>query len=156
MIQRFSTVPVTILEGHILFNHAPFYSVCHPKLRFFLTLDEAECQKRRALRVYDPPNPPGFFDQVVWPHYLLRLKEVQKLEGINYLDAGKTPLLDLYRRILGSITEQLESVLHRKTEQDGKEEEGRLGVEAKIRGKITERSKINLELAEPNLVATPS
>ena len=108
LVERFSHIHLVLMEGHILFNHPPFYNLCN--LRYFLTLDEKECRHRRRFRNYDPPNPPGFFDKVVWPAYLERLNDVKSLPRIQYYDAGATPLLDIYHDILACVTNKLEAV----------------------------------------------
>lgn len=41
--------------------------MCHHKL--FFTLTREECWARRSIRTYDPPDVPGYFEQVVWPEY---------------------------------------------------------------------------------------
>merc|ERR1712029_1104410 len=55
------------LEGILLFNHPGIYD--HSNLRFFLKVTKETCSERRSERDYDPPDPPTYFDQVVWPYY---------------------------------------------------------------------------------------
>ena len=57
-------------------------------LRFFLTLTRETCWDRRQKRSYDPPDPPGYFDKVAWPHYLKNLAEIREKAAITYLDGG--------------------------------------------------------------------
>jgi len=108
---RYSSTPITLLEGHILFNHPPLRSLCD--LKFFLTLDEEECRRRRLERVYDPPNPPGFFDAAVWPAYLKRLEEVRQSNPpgtITFIDAKTTPLEQIFYQVLSEILVSLKTL----------------------------------------------
>ena len=42
-----------------------------------ITLSDYDtCLARRLLRVYDPPDPPAYFQKVVWPCYEANKKEV--------------------------------------------------------------------------------
>ncbi len=60
--------PLLFVDGISLFSHAPTSALFH--LRYFLTLGESECRRRRSLRTdYDPADVPGYFDRVVWPAY---------------------------------------------------------------------------------------
>lgn len=68
--------PLLFVEGITLFNHLPTSRLCDVKL--FVTLDYESCWKRRQLRSYDPPDPPGYFEQVVWPCYLDNLDQLKK------------------------------------------------------------------------------
>lgn len=107
LTSRYASVPLTIIEGHIIFNHKPFYDLCD--LRFFFTLDREECQKRREQRVYDPPNPKGFFEKCVWPEYIKRLDDARNLSGIQYFDAKAIPLFDIYKYIFTKMTSTMEN-----------------------------------------------
>ncbi|XP_074604657.1 nicotinamide riboside kinase 1 isoform X2 [Brevipalpus obovatus] len=76
-----------MVEGHLLFNYA-FYTLPFD-YKFFLTLDERECSKRRAERVYIPADPEGYFDECIWPMYIQNKMEMEKLfDDIVYLDGG--------------------------------------------------------------------
>ncbi|ODN04694.1 Nicotinamide riboside kinase 1 [Orchesella cincta] len=106
---RFSRIPLTILEGHIVFSHPDFFRLCN--LKYFLTLNQDELFSRRRRRVYDPPNPPGYLEKYVWPAYVSRLEEIKELPGINYYDAKTVSLLDMYHQIKQSITLEMASMI---------------------------------------------
>ncbi|CAL8096374.1 unnamed protein product [Orchesella dallaii] len=106
---RFSRIPLTILEGHIVFSHPQFFRLCN--LKYFLRLDQAELFSRRRSRVYDPPNPPGYLEKYVWPAYVSRLEEIKELQGIHYFDAKSVPLVDIFHQIKQSITLEMASMI---------------------------------------------
>lgn len=58
---------ILIIEGFILFNDKKLANLCHHK--YFLTLTRDQCWARRSVRIYDPPDVPGYFDLCVWPEY---------------------------------------------------------------------------------------
>lgn len=82
-------VPILILDGITIFNDKPTSLLCD--VRYFCPLDRDECLARRNKRAYDPPDVPGYFEQVVWPQYLVNLSGVERLHPmekneIRYLD----------------------------------------------------------------------
>jgi len=101
LVKDFSRIPLTILEGHILFDHPSIYGLCSH--RYFLTLDQNELFSRRRRRVYNPPNPPGYLEKYVWPAYVSRLMDIKDLPDIQYYNAEAVPLLDMYQQIRQSI-----------------------------------------------------
>ncbi|KAF6126044.1 nicotinamide riboside kinase 1 [Phyllostomus discolor] len=74
-------VPILIIEGFLLFNY--------------------------NTRVYQPPDPPGYFDGHVWPMYL---KHRQEMEGITweivYLDGTKSEE-DLFSQVYEDLRQEL-------------------------------------------------
>ncbi|XP_077200891.1 nicotinamide riboside kinase 1 isoform X2 [Paroedura picta] len=61
-----------------------------------------------STRVYNPPDPPGYFDGHVWPMYLKHKGEMEENEtDIVYLD-GTQLQDDLCSRIYSDIIEELE------------------------------------------------
>lgn len=125
MISRFSKIPLTIIEGHIIFNHPPFYQLCG--LKYFLTLDQEELFARRRRRVYDPPNPPGYLEKYVWPAYVSRLEEARKLSGIKYYDAKTVPLFNMYQQIRQDVALGMANILSpRATVPDSSQDDHKL------------------------------
>lgn len=83
---------VLIVEGFLIFDYKPISDLCN--LKYFLTLTKAECWNRRALRVYDPPDVPGYFDEIVWPEYLKHKDEVTNnkdlFKSIKFFDGTQS------------------------------------------------------------------
>ncbi|VDM62862.1 unnamed protein product [Angiostrongylus costaricensis] len=56
----------------------------------FLTLDQSTCRRRRSNRKYDPPDVPGYFEEVAWPAYQQHLQKALALARedchISFLD----------------------------------------------------------------------
>ncbi|KHN86706.1 Nicotinamide riboside kinase 1, partial [Toxocara canis] len=67
-----------IVEGNML---TELRTVCSLANRiFFLTLDRKTCLERRIQRIdYDPPDEPGYFEQVVWPAYQQHLSNALEM-----------------------------------------------------------------------------
>lgn len=76
---------VLIVEGFSIFNYKPIEALCD--LKYYLTLEKNECELRRAKRVYEPPDCPGYFELCVWPEYLKLVAEVQQtVSDVKYFD----------------------------------------------------------------------
>lgn len=67
---------VLLIEGFLIFNHRTVCEWC--QLRFDVRITYEECQRRRATRRYNPPNPPGYFETFIWPFYQQHLKEYEE------------------------------------------------------------------------------
>ncbi|XP_067121384.1 nicotinamide riboside kinase 1 [Centruroides vittatus] len=87
-----------IIDGHLIFNYEPLEKLFHKK--FFLTLSKEECWERRRVRVYNPPDPPGYFDICVWPMYLKNKQEMaEKVNDIVYLN-GSEDKNELFKKVI--------------------------------------------------------
>ena len=98
---------VIIVEGHLVLNFPPLVELFDATI--FITLSRDLAQKRRLTRTYDPPDGPGYFENVVWPGYLLILEEVRRNSNIKplFLDAADpekcyTAVEDVVKKCLSS------------------------------------------------------
>ncbi|ELW58800.1 Nicotinamide riboside kinase 1 [Tupaia chinensis] len=74
-------IPILIIEGFLLFNY--------------------------NTRVYEPPDPPGYFDGHVWPMYLKHRREVEDITWeIVYLDGTKSEE-DLFSQVYEDLIQEL-------------------------------------------------
>lgn len=64
-------------------NTRPIADICHEK--FFIDLDKETVLSRRIHRNYIPADPPGYFDQCVWPMYIKNKKELKNQRDISKL-----------------------------------------------------------------------
>ncbi|KAF6768184.1 hypothetical protein AHF37_05886, partial [Paragonimus kellicotti] len=69
---------ILIIEGILIFECSALRQLMD--LRIFLTLDYETMVARRKLRDYDPADPPGYFDQYVWPSYTKILNNLSKID----------------------------------------------------------------------------
>lgn len=85
---KIRNVKVLIIEGFCIFNYKAIAGLCDVK--YFFTLSEEECYRRRMKRVYEPPDCPGYFEQCAWPEYLRILEEVRNtVKDVVYFDGAK-------------------------------------------------------------------
>lgn len=94
---------VLLLDGYVLFGNTQLAGLCD--LRYFLTLTREQCWKRRRTRVYDPPDPPGYFDLCVWPMYEAHLKYVcESVPNTIFLDGMEDHFPTVYREVVAAST----------------------------------------------------
>ena len=109
--QTFLNFPqVIIVDGILVLNHPEIVDQCD--LKFFLTLDFETCLKRRDLRTYDPPDVPGYFEKIVYPHYVKNLESMKNLDSgdkILYLD-GANDIMTNFKIILSEIIKKSEKI----------------------------------------------
>lgn len=87
---------VLLIEGFLIYNHAEVRARC--ELRFEVRIPREECRRRRAAgRQYNPPNPPAYFDEILWPHYERNALEYAGDGGLVVLDGllPEAQLLDV-------------------------------------------------------------
>ncbi|KAI5716288.1 hypothetical protein M8J76_004084 [Diaphorina citri] len=110
IIERFTRNPhlsardqILILDGFLLFNEPRLLALCTLKYDFSLPYEVAK--RRRETRVYEPPDVPGYFDQVAWPAYLKHSAEIEALRtehGIVTLD-GTQDAEVIFQRVLTDV-----------------------------------------------------
>lgn len=68
---------VVIVDGNLITELPSIYEKL--AIVLFITLDKNTCYNRRSLRTdYDPPDVPGYFEQIVWPAYQRHLKAAKE------------------------------------------------------------------------------
>ncbi|CAB3225660.1 unnamed protein product [Arctia plantaginis] len=93
-----------VIEGFTVLNYEPIMKLCN--LSYYFVLEYGECFARRCLRVYEPPDVPGYFELCVWPEHLRYRQAIEKNPRVTILD-GKTPnSLDIVMDNLKTIMEQ--------------------------------------------------
>ncbi|EYC31625.1 hypothetical protein Y032_0003g1154 [Ancylostoma ceylanicum] len=79
-----------VVEGNMLTEWPDVIELCDRVI--FLTLDQDTCRRRRAKRTYDPPDVPGYFEEVLWPAYQQHLQKALAIaredRRISFLDVA--------------------------------------------------------------------
>lgn len=78
--------PILLIDGIMIYSQRDLRSLFHRK--YFFTLTKAECWERRRVRVYEPPDPDGYFKHV-WSSYEKFEAESKQFNDIVYLDGSK-------------------------------------------------------------------
>ncbi|XP_077417702.1 nicotinamide riboside kinase 1 isoform X2 [Vanacampus margaritifer] len=101
-----------IVEGFLIFNHRPLNELMNK--RYFLEIPYDICKERRSLRVYEPPDPPGYFDGHVWPMYLRNRQEMESTAtGIVFLDGLKSK-----EELLAAVYQDVSQEINKLREND--------------------------------------
>ncbi|XP_066903564.1 nicotinamide riboside kinase 1 isoform X3 [Halyomorpha halys] len=82
---------ILILDGFLLLCHQEISEMCNIKV--YIDLEYEEVKRRRDTRSYDPPDPPGYFDKIVWPESrVVREKIISTFSRELLLLNGKDPV----------------------------------------------------------------
>lgn len=66
-----------IIEGFLIWNDSRIRELCTVKMSIRIPYEV--CLERRKTRIYNPPNPSGYFEEFIWPFYLKHIDEVKHL-----------------------------------------------------------------------------
>jgi len=91
---------VLIIEGFLMFTYRPLNQLFHKK--YFINVDYSVAADRRLYRSYDPPDPPGYFENVAWVEYKKHLSDIDNQKDIEYMD-GSRSLEYLHMKLLKDI-----------------------------------------------------
>ncbi|XP_076105253.1 nicotinamide riboside kinase 1-like isoform X1 [Mytilus galloprovincialis] len=98
---------ILLVEGFTIFNYGPLNELFDK--RYFLVTSKETCEQRRLTRDYNPPDVPGYFDKVVWPHYIQAYSEIMERDDINFIkeDMSKE---EIFTQVKNDIDIYLESL----------------------------------------------
>ncbi|XP_021346155.1 nicotinamide riboside kinase 2-like [Mizuhopecten yessoensis] len=94
------SISVLLVDGFLLYNYRPLNELFSK--RYFLNVSQTVCRSRRSERNYEPPDVPGYFDQIVWPAYLESREEIKDQSDITFLD-GTSKKEDIFQTVLKDI-----------------------------------------------------
>ena len=95
-----AVVPVLFVEGILVLNHPPLERLFD--FKYYFTVTKEQCEARRNLRHYEPPDPVGYFDGVVWPEHLKYKEELIGRQDITFI-SGDHDLDYVFGEILQDI-----------------------------------------------------
>lgn len=75
---------ILIIEGFLIFNHSELWQLFD--IRIHMKVSGQVCLQRRLKRQYNPPNPPGYFEQFLWPFYEKHLAEYVAAADREHID----------------------------------------------------------------------
>lgn len=102
---------VLIVEGFLIFNYRPLNELFD--IRYFMEIPYDVCRKRRSLRVYTPPDPPGYFDGHVWPMYLKNRRQMESMESRIVFLNGLEPKEELLAAVCKDVCREMETLRER-------------------------------------------
>ena len=89
---------ILVVEGIHVLSNSQLFDLCD--LKVYVTLDHHTCLNRRKLRSYDPPDPPGYFEKIVWPTYEEQHQTLSESNlNIHFLD-GRKPMCENFSQLL--------------------------------------------------------
>lgn len=78
------TLNILVIEGFLIFNYERIRDLCQIKFNVRLSYDE--CFRRRQNRKYNPPNPPGYFEKILWPFYVKHSIEYNGIDDVHVIN----------------------------------------------------------------------
>ncbi|KAK9502350.1 hypothetical protein O3M35_011140 [Rhynocoris fuscipes] len=100
-----TTPRLLILDGFLILNDPRISSLCH--LKFYIDISYEECRRRRLSRTYDPPDVPGYFEQIVWPESRLSKEQALADNPDTILLSGELPIQSLLTFIINIIEDKI-------------------------------------------------
>lgn len=79
-----SVLNILVIEGFLIFNCKRISELC--QIEIDLQLSYEECFNRRKNRIYNPPNPPGYFEKIIWPFYQKHRHEYEHSQGMHVMN----------------------------------------------------------------------